>query len=95
MPMPTRSCEYSMPVRLAMRVDDTECVVRATAVWPIADVLDLDIHYETGADAATSGFDAEIVADLLESRMIAPPRQRRRGRRAVSSRAVFYAAAED
>ena len=37
----------------------------------------------------------EIVADLLESRMIAPPRQRRRGRRAVSSRAVFYAAAED
>ena len=45
MPMPTRSCESSMPVRLAMRVDDTECVVRATAVWPIADVLDLDSHF--------------------------------------------------
>lgn len=85
----------SMPMRLAMRVADTECVVRATPVWPIAELLDLDGQFEPGLDAAATGLDADVIADHLESRMIAPPRQRRRGPRAVSSRAVFYASTED
>lgn len=42
--------------------------------------------------AATAGQPsaAELLHDLLDSRMIAPPRPRRRRQRAVSSRAVFY-----
>jgi hypothetical protein len=84
-----------MPIRLAVRVADIECVVRAAPVWPIAEVLDLDGQFEPGCDATAPGLDAEVIADHLESRMIAPPRQRRRGPRAVSSRAVFYAGVED
>jgi hypothetical protein len=95
MPSPARSSGSSMPLRLTMRVADTECVVRAAPVWPIAEVLDLDGQFEPGSDAAASGLDAEVIADHLASRMIAPPRQRRRGPRAVSSRAVFYAGVDD
>jgi hypothetical protein len=39
--------------------------------------------------------DAEMLVDLLASRMIAPHRPRRRRERAVSSRAMFYAGADD
>lgn len=95
MPTAARSTGSSQPIRLAMRVADTECLVRATQVWPIDEVLDLDGQFEPGSDAATSGLDAAAIADHLESRMIAPPRQRRRGVRAVSSRAVFYAGVDD
>lgn len=95
MPTPVRSVETSLPIRLTMRVADTECVVRAAQVWPIDEVLDLDGQFEPGCDATTSGLDAAVIADHLESRMIAPPRQRRRGARAVSSRAVFYAGVDD
>lgn len=95
MATPARSIGSTMPVRLAMRVADDECVVRAAQVWPIAEVLDLDGQFEPGVDAASSGLDPAVIADHLESRMIAPPRQRRRGPRPVSSRAVFYAGADD
>jgi hypothetical protein len=40
----------------------------------------------------TGPVDAGTLADLLDSRMIAPPRPRRRRDRAISSRALFYAA---
>ena len=65
----------------------TECVVRVPALWPIADVLGFEPEI-----AAADPVDAGTIADLLGSRMIAPPRPRRRRDRAVSSRAVFYAA---
>jgi hypothetical protein len=48
------------------------------------DVVDL-----MAGDAA----DGRTIADLLDSRMIAPPRPLRRRQRPVSSRAVFYGAA--
>ncbi|MFM1904142.1 MAG: hypothetical protein RLZZ440_2042 [Planctomycetota bacterium] len=95
MPTPARPAGSALPVRLTMRVADTECVVRAAQVWSIDEVLDLDGQFEPGCDAVAGGVDATVIADHLESRMIAPPRQRRRGSRAVSSRAVFYAGVDD
>jgi hypothetical protein len=95
MPTPAPSTGSPHSIRLAMRVDDTEHVVRAAQVWAIDEVLDLDGQFEPGADATATGLDAAVIADHLASRMIAPPRQRRRGARAVSSRAVFYAGIDD
>jgi hypothetical protein len=70
-----------------MLVGDTECVVRVMPLCPIADVLGFEHEI-----AAAGAIDAGTLADLLDSRMIAPPRPRRRRDRAVSSRAVFYVA---
>lgn len=70
-----------------MTVGGTECVVRVMPLCPIADVLGFE-HEMAGA----APIDAGMIADLLDSRMIAPPRPRRRRDRAVSSRAVFYVA---
>jgi hypothetical protein len=70
-----------------MTVGGTECVVRVLPLCPIADVLGFE-HEMAGA----APIDAGTIADLLDSRMIAPPRPRRRRDRAVSSRALFYAA---
>ena len=68
---------------LAMQVAGQTCTVRATPVWPIADVLDFDGQCD--AFAATGGeIDAAMITDVLESQMIAPPRPRRR--RAASRR---------
>jgi hypothetical protein len=66
-------------------VGDRECVVRVTQVCPIAEVLGFEDEFEN-----VEACDARMIADLLESRMIAPPRPRRRRERAVSSRAMFY-----
>lgn len=90
MPMTDQAREHIVTQRYTIRVGDGEQFVRATAVWPIPEVLDLEIHFEPGSDAAARGGES-LVADLLDSRMIAPPRPRRRRERAVSSRAVFYA----
>ena len=68
-------------------VGSTECVVRVTHLCPIADVLGFEPEMVT-----TGPVDAGTLADLLDSRMIAPPRPRRRRDRAISSRALFYAA---
>jgi len=68
-------------------VGGRECVVRVTPLCPIADVLGFEHEIAT-----TATVDAGMIADLLDSRMIEPPRLRRRRDRAVSSRAVFYAA---
>lgn len=81
--------------RYSLKVGDTECIVRAAAVWSIPEVLDLEHQFEPGSDATHRSLDPSLVADVLDSRMIAPPRPRRRRERAVSSRAMFYAAAED
>ena len=70
-----------------MTVGDRQCVVRVTPVCPISEVLEFDDEFE-----AIDAIDARTVADLLDSRMIAPPRPRRRRERSVSSRAMFYSA---
>ena len=61
----------------------------------------LDMGFEAEMDVAAAGLvdpaalvggaaDGDIIADLLDSRMIIPPRPRRRRQRSVSSRAVFF-----
>jgi len=76
---------------LATTVDGDTLTVRATAVWPIAEVLDFERSLDDSASLVQTGdVDAELIADALDSRMILPPRLRRR-QRAVSSRAMFYA----
>ncbi len=87
----TSTSETFESARYGMTVGTHECVVRATEVWPIPEVLDLKGSFEPGMDAADPVLDDEILADLLSSRMIAPPRPRRRREKSVSSRAVFFA----
>ncbi len=72
------------------------CTVRAATVWPIHEVLHVEAEMVLSAgDAAGAALDdAELLVDLLASRMIAPPRPRRRRERCVSSRAIFYSGAE-
>lgn len=78
-------------------VGSEECVVRAAMICSIPEVLgfeeEMDVAGGMHADLlAAAAFDSGLIADLLDSRMIAPPRARRR-ERAVSSRAMFYAPA--
>lgn len=86
--------------RLVMRVGNHACTVRAIPIVRIEDALAFDEELQAAAglsaeqEACVATGEAALVADLLEARMIAPPRARRRRDRAVSSRAVFYAAAE-
>jgi hypothetical protein len=77
-----------------MQVAGTACRVRATTVWPIHEVLEVEAEMllAAGGHEAAEG---ELLLDLLESRMIAPPRPRRRRERPLSSRAVFYAGGDD
>lgn len=75
-------------ILLSTQVADETCTVRATPIWPIADVLDFDEAFADLA-AADADLDPRLVADAIESRMIASPRLRRR-QKAVSSRAMFY-----
>jgi hypothetical protein len=93
MPTPTQA-ETFEPQRYVVKVGDAECVIRAAAVWPIAEVLELESQFEPGSESIDRGLEPTVVADVLDSRMIAPPRLRRR-QRAVSSRAVFYAGVDD
>jgi hypothetical protein len=75
--------------RFMVLVGETPCEVRARAVADVADVLGFED--EMGDDAAIlAGGDERVIVDVLESRMIVPPRPRRRGSRPVSSRAVFF-----
>lgn len=86
---PTPSAPRSTLV-LEATVGGDACTVRATPVWPIAEVLDLDDAFDDLAASGGGDLDQRLVADAIESRMIAAPRLRRR-QKAVSSRAVFYA----
>lgn len=97
--MPNPSRHAHVPQRFTIKVGDAQCVVRATSVWPIPEVLELESQLEPGSEPAAReparSLERELIADVLASRMIVPPRPRRRRQRAVSSRAVFYAGAED
>jgi len=95
MPAPASSHAAFPTQRFTIKVDEDECLIRAAEVWPIADVLELESQLEPGGDHAAERIDAALAADLLDARMIPPPRPRRRRQRAVSSRAVFYATADD
>lgn len=76
------------PTVFVLPVDGESCTVRATPVWPIAEVLAAaEAFDDLGGTAA--GADPRLVADALDSMMIAAPRLRRR-QRGVSSRAAFY-----
>lgn len=83
--------------RYVVKTGSSICEVRARTITPIAEVLGFEAEMVLAADgladpAALEGWDADggMVADLLESRMISPPRLRRRRQRTVSSRAVFF-----
>lgn len=74
------------------------CAVRVANIHSIPEVLGFEDEMQLVLSAAADGDsgdldDPQAIADLLESRMIAPPRPRRRRERAVSSRAVFFHAA--
>lgn len=80
--------------RYVMTVADTPCEVRVRTIAMIAEVLGYEQEMEGDvADLAGHAADRTLIADLLDSRMIAPPRPARRRQRPVSSRAMFYATA--
>jgi len=86
-----------VPRRLFLKIGGTECSVRAARICSIPEVLGLEEAMDIGLGGlAGEGtvedgvLDGRTVIDLLESRMIVPPRPRRRRERAVSSRAVFF-----
>jgi hypothetical protein len=95
MPAPASSHAAFTAQRFTIKVDEDECLIRAAEVWPIADVLELESQLEPNGEQGTERIDAALAADLLDARMIPPPRPRRRRQRAVSSRAIFYATATD
>jgi len=87
-----RSSRRFAATRFAVRVGSEWSPIRAATIWPIADVL-----AEDGSPAVTAGdaaAEARLVLDLIDSGMIDPPRPRHRRERRVSSRAVFYQAAD-
>jgi hypothetical protein len=89
----SRRLEPASSACFVMRVAGADCTVRATTVWPIHEVLAVEAEMLLAAGDQDGGDD--MLVDLLDSRMIAPHRPRRRRERAVSSRAMFYAGADD
>lgn len=94
---PTATPGLTACERYVVKTASSVCEVRARTIAPIAEVLGFEAEMDLAAEgmvdpSALGGVDADcgIVADLLESRMIAPPRLRRRRQRTVSSRAVFF-----
>jgi hypothetical protein len=73
--------------RYTIRVGGCDLAVRGFPLSPIHEVLGFEDEFE---NMTGDPIDAGLVADMLESRMIAPPRPRRRRDRTVSSRAAFY-----
>ena len=49
---PSRQTAAHVPQRFTIQVGDVESVVRATAVWPIPEVLELESQLEPGSDTA-------------------------------------------
>lgn len=92
-PTPPRSVRRFAPARFVIRVGEEWSPMRAAPIWPIADVLEATACLE--APGSTADAEPDLVLDLLEAGLLAPPRQRRRRDRRVSSRAVFYQAADD
>lgn len=80
--------------RYVVNVGETPCEVRVHTVAMIAEVLGFEQEMEGEVvDLAGHTADRHLIADLLDSRMIAPPRPTRRRQRSVSSRAMFYGSA--
>ncbi|MFM7291504.1 MAG: hypothetical protein ACKO6B_09750 [Planctomycetia bacterium] len=78
--------------RFVVTVGDAQCELRARPIATISDVLGFEQEIAGDlVDFADESADGQLVADLLESRLIAPPVYRRRRQRPVSSRAVFFA----
>ncbi|MFM7107145.1 MAG: hypothetical protein ACKOZU_00795 [Planctomycetaceae bacterium] len=82
------------PARYEVPVGVDWSPVRAIAIWPIAATLGADEQLAAAFAAPGSAAASCMVLDLVDSGMIAPPRQRRRRERPVSSRAVFYQSAD-
>lgn len=80
---------HDVGARYTIAVGGTAVTVRAATIWPIPEVLDQAEAID--ALLADPASDADLVADLHDSRMIVPPRPRRRRQRPLSSRALFYA----
>lgn len=87
-PQPSQSNLRDGAALFSVRVSAGECSVRAFPVAMIHDLFGFEDDVEAVCDEAT---DPAIMSDVIESRMITPPRPRRRRERAVSSRAIFYA----
>jgi len=80
--------------RYVVTVGETRCEVRGREIAMISEVLGFEQEMEMSLlDLEGIEPDHDTIADLLDSRMIAPPRTHRRRQRPVSSRAMFYAAA--
>lgn len=96
LPRPVNQCTAgSATAQFTILVDGEPCDVRATQVWTIEEVLEFDQHFDENM-AGLNPQDmnaARLVADVLDSRMIAPPRPRRRRQRPLSSRAMFFSSA--
>ncbi|MEO1993041.1 MAG: hypothetical protein ABGW78_13970 [Pirellulales bacterium] len=73
--------------RSFFRVDTHRCPIRTVPIASIRELLEFEDEFECLAGETS---DASLVADMLESRMISPPKRQRRGSRVVSSRAAFY-----
>jgi hypothetical protein len=81
----------SEAARYVVTVGETPCEVRVRTIAMIAEVLGFEQEMEGDAEGlAGHPEDRNLIADLLDSRMIAPPRPMRRRQRSVSSRAMFY-----
>jgi hypothetical protein len=78
--------------RYVVTVGETPCEVRVRTIAMITEVLGFEQEMEVEGSAGHAE-DRNLIADLLDSRMIAPPRPMRRRQRSVSSRAMFYGTA--
>jgi hypothetical protein len=74
----------SEATRYVVTVGETPCEVRARTIAMIAEVLGFEQEMEGEVeDLVGHAADQHLIADLLESRMIAPPRPIRRRQRSV------------
>ena len=92
----TATPSLSYPARTyTVQVAGEECLVRATQIWPIADLLAPPLPELIGIDemdavGALAPDEADIPAEeAIGAGLAAAPRRGRR-QRAVSSRAMFY-----
>lgn len=79
----------------AATINGASHMVRGIAVWPIDEALVLEEQIHGGLVDRESALplDTALMHDLTASRLIPPPRPRRRRDRAVASRAALFQAA--